>query len=111
MDRLTGKNNDYCFFTCGDRNTRIREECNLYNVCYERKMYEKLKHYEDLEETGRLLVLPEELNREKFLENIAAFMCPGWAAGLPDWHETDACSHNTVKDVCIKCWEAALKGE
>ena len=49
MGRLTGTNNDYCFFTCYENeDSKIREDCNLYNVCYERQMYEKLKHYEEL---------------------------------------------------------------
>lgn len=42
MDRLTG--NDYCFFTC-DKHS---EECQMQNVCYERKMHERLQHYEEL---------------------------------------------------------------
>lgn len=58
MERITGRNNDYCFTVCGDRNTRIREECNFYKVCFERKMYEKLKHCEDLAEAGKMVELP-----------------------------------------------------
>lgn len=58
MDRLTGKNNDYCFTVCGGERKHIREECNIYNVCFERQMYERLKHYEDLKEAGRLVELP-----------------------------------------------------
>ena len=47
MDRLTG--NDYCFFTCYENeDSKIREDCPLYNVCYERKMNEHLRYYEDL---------------------------------------------------------------
>ena len=111
MDRLTGKNNDYCFFTCGDRNTLIREDCNLYNVCYERKMYEKLKRYEDLEEAGRLVILSEGFDREKYIPRIArAFtrvFCPR-EFGLID-KQCDEWQPESVL-LCYKCWEAALKG-
>lgn len=59
MGRLTGTNNDYCFFTCYENeDSKIREDCQIYNVCYERQMYEKLKHYEELEAEGRLVKLP-----------------------------------------------------
>lgn len=109
MDRLTGKNNDYCFFTCGDRNTRIREDCNLYNVCYERKMYEKLKHYEDLEESGRLVALPEGIDGERMLDMIAEETCPS-DFGLED-PETCIDYSGVVQQKCKDCWKAALKGE
>lgn len=57
MDRLTD-NTRYCFMICAGAEHPIGEDCEIYNVCYERKMYEKLKRYEDLEESGRLVVLP-----------------------------------------------------
>ena len=47
--RLTGTNNDYCFFTCYENEeSKIREDCKLYKICYERQIYERLKHYEEL---------------------------------------------------------------
>ena len=58
MERLTGKNNDYCFTVCGGERKHIREDCNIYKVCFERQIYERLKHYEDLAEAGRLVELP-----------------------------------------------------
>ena len=58
MSRLTDYEGAYCFMRCveedGDED-KIRENCKLYKACFERKMYDKLKHYEDLEEAGRLI--------------------------------------------------------
>ena len=58
-ERLTGF--DYCFTRCmepGADKQEIREDCSLYKVCLERQIFEKLQHYEDLEEQGRLIELP-----------------------------------------------------
>ena len=58
-ERLTGF--DYCFTRCmqpGADKQEIREDCSLYKVCLDRKIFEKLQHYEDLEEQGRLIELP-----------------------------------------------------
>lgn len=60
MSRLTDKDS-YCLMSCADdyKGTEsIGENCKLYKACFERKMYDKLKHYEDLEEQGRLIELP-----------------------------------------------------
>ena len=60
MSRLTDKDS-YCFVTCADDykgTDSLGENCKLYKACFERKMYDKLKHYEDLEEAGRLIELP-----------------------------------------------------
>lgn len=58
MERLTD-NYDYCFLTCYEQEGDwYGEECPLYKNCHERQMFEKLKHYEDLEEQGRLIELP-----------------------------------------------------
>lgn len=57
MSRLTDKDS-YCFMSCADdyKGTEsVGEDCKLYKACFERKMYDKLKHYEDLEEAGRLI--------------------------------------------------------
>lgn len=51
--RLTDYEGAYCFMRCVEEDgyeDKIRENCKLYKVCFERKMYDKLKHYEDLEE-------------------------------------------------------------
>lgn len=57
MSRLTDEAT-YCLMRCADDFDSFGEECKLYKVCFERKMYDKLKHYEDLEEAGRLIELP-----------------------------------------------------
>ena len=57
MSRLTDEAT-YCLMRCADDYDSIGEDCKLYKACFERKMYEKLKHYEDLEEQGRLIELP-----------------------------------------------------
>lgn len=51
MSRLTEKNKNVCDL-CGQRNRCIGNDCQLV------KLYDKLKHYEDLEEQGRLIELP-----------------------------------------------------
>ena len=73
-ERLTGF--DYCFTRCmepGVDKQEIREDCLLYKVCLERQIFEKLQRYEDLEEQGRLIILPEDEEKvramnEKLLE-------------------------------------------
>lgn len=58
MGRLT-EHHDYCFMACYEQQgDKIREECPIYRNCYSRQMHEKLSHYEDLEEQGRLIELP-----------------------------------------------------
>lgn len=55
MGRIT-EHIDYCFLACYERqDDKIREECPIYKCCYSRQMHEKLSHYEDLEEQGRLI--------------------------------------------------------
>ena len=64
MSRLTDYEGAYCFMRCveedGDED-KIRENCKIYKACLERKMYDKLTHYEDLEEAGRLIELPFDI--------------------------------------------------
>lgn len=107
MERLTGKNNDYCFTVCGGERKHIREDCNIYKVCFERQIYERLKHYEDLEETGRLVVLPEGFDGERMLDMIVEETCPSHF-GLEDL-ETCIKYSGEVQQKCKGCWEAALK--
>ena len=65
------------------------------------KLAEKLKHYEDLEEQGRLVVLLKGMTLRKLLEildgNISS--CPS------DYNLTNRCELS-----CFECWLAALKG-
>ena len=64
--------------------------------------YYKLQHYEDLEEQGRMVILPDGINLRKLLEildgNISS--CPS------DYNLTNRCELS-----CFECWLAALKGE
>lgn len=59
------------------------------------KMMQKLGKLEDLEEAGRLVVLPEEFDKKKFIYSN----CPSYLL-LKDHCNGD----------CKACWEAALKG-
>ena len=66
-ERLTGF--DYCFTRCmkpGADKHEIREDCSLYKVCLERQIFEKLQHYEDLEEQGKLVILQKPIGRVTF---------------------------------------------
>ena len=45
MERMTGKDS-YCSFTYCDNEGK----CKIENVCYDKKLYEKLKGFENLEE-------------------------------------------------------------
>lgn len=62
---------------------------------------EKLAHYEDLEEQGRLLVLPENITLEMLTKTLCNndSGCPG-NLGLKE----------NCKLSCEECWLAALKG-
>ena len=96
-ERLTGF--DYCFTRCmqpGADKQEIREDCSLYKVCLDRKIFEKLQHYEDLEEQGRLIVLPEGVNFKKILE---------YSSGCPS--DCDLVNHCDLS--CYECWLTALK--
>lgn len=55
MGRLTECKDRYCFTACAGEREKIREDCSFYEICYERQLYDKLAHYEDLEEQGRLI--------------------------------------------------------
>ena len=101
-ERLTGF--DYCFTRCmkpGADKQEIREDCSLYKVCLERQIFEKLQHYEDLEEQGRLVILPEGMNLRKLLDILTEY-----SPGCPcDYDLTNRCELS-----CFECWLAALKG-
>lgn len=59
MGRLTNSFDSYCITVCENMPTsNWKEDCRFYEDCYARKIYEKLAHYEDLEEQGRLIELP-----------------------------------------------------
>ena len=101
-ERLTGF--DYCFTRCmqpGTDKQEIREDCSLYKVCLERQIFEKLQRYEDLEEQGRLVILPEGMNLRKLLDILTEYSpgCPS------DYNLINRCELS-----CFECWLAALEG-
>ena len=57
MGRLTERKGDYCFMSCGDAKEKYGDDCPFHNNCYERKIHDKLAHYEDLEEAGKLITI------------------------------------------------------
>lgn len=74
-----------------------------YNFNDFQKMAKKLLYYEDLEEQGRLVVLPEG-----FKEKIAAKHCPH----IIDLKDIGCEVGESVKVTdCLDCWTKALKGE
>lgn len=66
------------------------------------KLAEKLKHYEDLEEQGRLIELPNNISLDVLIEELCNYQsgCPS-NLGLKE----------NCKLSCEQCWIAALKGE
>lgn len=62
--------------------------------------YYKLQHYEDLEEQGRLITLPEGMDLKKLIK------CTDGDGPCPrDVGLADRCELS-----CLECWLAALKG-
>ena len=63
--------------------------------------YYKLQRYEDLEEQGRLVILPEGMNLRKLLDILTDYSpgCPS------DYNLINRCELS-----CFECWLAALKG-
>ena len=100
-ERLTERfaNDIYCkqeVYACDD---------DCFDCPHFRQMIVKLAHYEDLEEQGRLVVLPEEFDRKRLLDIIADLVCPRYV-GLEDWgHDEEKCPSAG----CNECWETALK--
>ena len=68
MERLTQRltNCDYCALSdCTFRSEELAEEnkCIIFNCtsrdrCFDKNVYERLKYYEDLEEDGKLMIVP-----------------------------------------------------
>ena len=65
------------------------------------KLIDKLAHYEDLEEAGRLVVLPEGFDLASLVRALDEDVCPG-KFGLNE--------ENCRTATCEQCWAAALKG-
>lgn len=48
LGRLTDPKGSYCFPMCyQNEGSLLYEDCPLWNVCYERKTYERLQWFED----------------------------------------------------------------
>lgn len=101
MGRLTVRNfeNEACCTHGG---------CDAYEDCYEcpgfQDILAKLAHYEDLEESGRLVVLPDRKSRTLLSKALLnSDICPR-NLGM---EEIDPCTPDAD---CEACWEAALKG-
>lgn len=97
--RLTEKFSKYEGYVKVEEYIRqIKKDDDLFNAL------SKLAHYEDLEEQGRLVVLPEGFDFEKLCEAVGAEdSCPEHF-GLK---KTRTCGNIN----CKECWETALKGE
>ena len=76
MGRLTD-NTDCCFLHCGEAGIPIGEKCCLYKNCLTRLMYVKLKHYEDIEEQGRLVEVIKCSECEHY-DNVGCADGCGW---------------------------------
>ena len=77
--------------------------CDVSGCCdVLEEMLEKLAHYEDLKEQGRMVILLEGMNLRKLFDildgNISS--CPS------DYKLANRCELS-----CFECWLAALKGE
>ena len=46
LGRLTDREGGICFISCNEHSS-IYEDCPIWEVCYERKMYERLQWFED----------------------------------------------------------------
>lgn len=69
--------------------------------CDNKKIYDRLQHYEDLEAQGRLITLPAGMNLRKLLDVLTEYAsdCPS------DYNLSNRCELS-----CFECWLAALKG-
>lgn len=57
MERLTDQDTYCAYIDCGIG----YENCRMTKQCYDKKLYDKLKAYEELEEQGMLLRLPRRV--------------------------------------------------
>ena len=85
MERLTD-NTDYC--TSWSDCEMPDGKCEFLNNCYDRKIYNKLREYEDAEEQGKLIRLPCKIGDEVY--QIAGYC---WDCS----EQTDYCHLNCEK--------------
>ena len=102
MSRLTEKNKNVCDL-CGQRNRCIGNDCQLV------KLYDKLAHYKDLEEQGRLI---DTHKAAVILAETFGYEHPCNFNGIDEWFP-EACD---CADLCpdgkmsaIACWEQYIK--
>jgi hypothetical protein len=75
---------------------------------WEEAVWSKLAHYEDLEEQGRLMVLPEGFDAQALKEELIKRHCPSFI-GLDD---LGCKAGKSVKvSSCFECWEKAWEGK
>ena len=96
----THENGVCCTHFRGEECEAVAGNCSL-GCKWEEEVWEKLAYYEDLEEQGGLVVLPEGFDKEKLCKALAYEQCPAHF-GLPEII-CDCVS-------CKECWEKALKG-
>lgn len=85
-----------------ERGTAILKETDIKDRCeYCYEATQKLAHYEDLEEQGRLVILPEGMTLRKLFDMLDNYRpdCPS------NYNLTNRCELS-----CFECWLAALKG-
>ena len=105
MARLTERfsNGQAASYWCGSNCKYDHKYCreNLENCPAMEDILEKLAHYEDLEEAGRLVELPEVFDEKKLFRVLSYSACPN-VFNLP---RSEKCPVIPCKD----CWENALK--
>lgn len=84
MDRLTFEES-YCSFTECD----LKDRCGIERACYDKRLYDKLKEYEDLEEQGLLVKLPIQLGKPVYILE-------------DDWQPDESCPENEWMFKCVK---------
>ena len=92
-----------------ERLTRDELDRCTHRYCNKCDGYRKeVQRYKGLEEQGRLVVLPEGFDLEKFKLAVASLFCPS-VLGVDD---IGCPAGDSVKrSDCLKCWEKVLKGE
>lgn len=93
-------------YICDDGLSGVVESKTYWEHKQTAEWLKELQHYKDLEEQGRLHIVPKEfwdMNMEYLIKDV----CP-FDYGLVGLNEAD-CKADDVR--CKECWEKALKGE
>ena len=70
MERLTQKGHNYCY-GCGRSYACEHDKDSNFPKCGDAATYDRLKYYEDLEEQGRLVVLPAKVGDTVYFRTYA----------------------------------------